>query len=48
MTTYSLYITLALLSILFLVFAPILIDTSLFSEIRLLIIYIAALVLFLT
>ena len=47
-TTYSLYITLALLSILFLVFAPILIDTSLFSEIRLLIIYIAALVLFLT
>ena len=47
-TTYSLYITLALLSILFLVFAPILIDTSLFSEIRLLIIYIAALVLLLT
>nr|YP_010977158.1 NADH dehydrogenase subunit 5 [Daedalea dickinsii]WNZ34363.1 NADH dehydrogenase subunit 5 [Daedalea dickinsii] len=47
-TTYSLYITLALLSILFLVFSPILIDTSLFSEIRLLIIYIAALVLFLS
>lgn len=43
-TTYSLYITLGLLSLLFLVFAPILIDTSLFSEIRLVIIYLAALV----
>jgi NADH-ubiquinone oxidoreductase chain 5 len=42
-TTYSLYITLGLLSLIFLVFAPMLIDTSLFSEIRLIIIYIAAL-----
>lgn len=47
-TTYSLYITLGLLSLLFLVFAPILIDTSMFSEIRLIIIYIAALVLVLS
>jgi NADH-ubiquinone oxidoreductase chain 5 len=39
-TTYSLYITLGLLSLLFLVFAPILIDTSMFSEIRLIIIYV--------
>ena len=46
-TTYSIYITLSLLSLIFLIFAPILIDTSLFSEIRLLIIYIAALVLLL-
>jgi NADH-ubiquinone oxidoreductase chain 5 len=47
-TTYSLYITLGLLSLLFLVFAPILIDnsnTNLLSEIRLIIIYISALVL---
>lgn len=44
-TTYALYITLALLSLVFLVFAPILIDTSLFIEIRLMIIYLAALVL---
>jgi NADH-ubiquinone oxidoreductase chain 5 len=44
-TTYSLYITLGLLSLLFLVFAPILIDTSLLSEIRLVIIYLASLVL---
>ena len=46
-TTYSLYITLALLSLLFLVFAPILLDTSIFnwagSEIRIFIIYLAAL-----
>ena len=47
-TTYSLYITLGLLSLLFLVFAPILMDTSLFSEIRLIIIYLAALVLVLS
>ena len=44
-TTYSLYITLGILSLLFIVFAPILIDTSLFNEIRLVIIYLAALVL---
>ncbi len=43
-TTYSLYITIGLLSLLFIVFAPILLDTSLFSEIRLVIIYLAALV----
>jgi len=47
-TTYSLYITLALLSILFLVFAPFLIDTSYLSEIRLVIIYLASLVLVLS
>jgi NADH-ubiquinone oxidoreductase chain 5 len=47
-TTYSLYITLGLLSLLFLVFAPLLIDTSLFSEIRLIIIYIASLLLILS
>jgi NADH-ubiquinone oxidoreductase chain 5 len=44
-TTYSLYITLGLLSLLFLVFSPILIDTSLLSEIRLVIIYFSTLVL---
>ena len=44
-TTYSLYITLCLLYLLFLVFAPILIDTSLLSELRLFIIYISALIL---
>ena len=42
-TTYSLYITIGLLSLLFLIFAPILIDTSIFSELRLIIIYFAAL-----
>ena len=46
-TTYSLYITLALLSLLFLVFAPVLLDNSIFnwaeSEIRLFIIYLASL-----
>ena len=44
-TTYSLYITLCLLYLLFLVFAPILIDTSLLTELRLFIIYISALIL---
>jgi NADH-ubiquinone oxidoreductase chain 5 len=48
-TTYSLYITLALLSLLFLVFAPSLIDTNIFnwagSEIRLFIIYFSTLLL---
>jgi NADH-ubiquinone oxidoreductase chain 5 len=47
-TTYSLYITIGLLSLLFLIFAPVLIDTSIFSEIRLIIIYFAALVLVLS
>jgi NADH-ubiquinone oxidoreductase chain 5 len=42
-TTYSIYITLSLLSLLFIVFAPILIDTSLLSELRLIIIYFSAL-----
>jgi len=43
-TTYALYITLGFLALLFLVFAPVLIDTSLFSEIRLIIIYFASLI----
>lgn len=47
-TTYSLYITIGLLSLLFIVFAPILIDTSLFSEFRLVIIYLASVILVLT
>jgi len=42
-TTYSIYITLSLLSLLFLVFIPILIDNSLLNEIRLIIIYVSAL-----
>jgi NADH-ubiquinone oxidoreductase chain 5 len=54
-TTYSLYITLALLSLLFLVFAPSLIDTNILfnnnnwagSELRLFIIYFATLLLLL-
>ena len=44
-TTYSLYITLSLLSLVFLVFSPILLDTSMLNEIRLLIIYLASLLL---
>ena len=44
-TTYSLYITLGLLSLVFLVFSPILLETSIFNEIRLLIIYLATLLL---
>ncbi len=47
-TTYALYITLSLLSLLFLVFAPVLLDTSIMSEIRLFIIYLATLILVLT
>jgi NADH-ubiquinone oxidoreductase chain 5 len=50
-TTYSLYITLGLLSLLFVVFSPILIDTSILklgiSELRLFIIYISTLILIL-
>uniref|UniRef100_A0A896YS00 NADH-ubiquinone oxidoreductase chain 5 n=1 Tax=Coniophora puteana TaxID=80637 RepID=A0A896YS00_9AGAM len=42
-TTYALYITIGLLSLVFLVFAPMLVDTSLLSEIRLIVIYLAAL-----
>nr|YP_009504968.1 NADH dehydrogenase subunit 5 [Lyophyllum decastes]AWW14087.1 NADH dehydrogenase subunit 5 [Lyophyllum decastes] len=44
-TTYSLYITIGILSLLFLIFAPVLIDTSMFSEIRLIIIFFASLIL---
>jgi len=44
-TTYSLYITLGLLSLLFLVFSPILLDTSMLSEMRLIIIYFSSLIL---
>src|SRR6266702_1374395 len=47
-TTYSIYITLSLLSLIFLIFAPIFIDTSLLNEIRLFIIYIAALIIILS
>nr|YP_010879579.1 NADH dehydrogenase subunit 5 [Heterobasidion occidentale]WHL55349.1 NADH dehydrogenase subunit 5 [Heterobasidion occidentale] len=46
-TTYSLYITIALLSLLFIVFSPILLDTSLLNEVRLFIIYIASLLIIL-
>ena len=44
-TTYSLYISIGLLSLLFLIFAPVLIDTSLYEEIRLIIIYFASILL---
>ena len=44
-TTYSIYITLSLLSLLFLVFTPLLLDTSLLVEVRLFIIYLASLLL---
>jgi NADH-ubiquinone oxidoreductase chain 5 len=47
-TTYSLYITIGLLSLLFLVFAPVLIDTTMISEIRLIIIYFSSLLLVLS
>nr|YP_009487283.1 NADH dehydrogenase subunit 5 [Russula lepida]AWB36185.1 NADH dehydrogenase subunit 5 [Russula lepida] len=47
-TTYSIYITLSLLSLIFLIFSPILIDTSVLNEIRLFIIYIAALIIVLS
>jgi len=46
-TTYSLYITLGLLSLLFLVFTNVLLDTSLLTELRLIIIYISSLLLIL-
>jgi NADH-ubiquinone oxidoreductase chain 5 len=44
-TTYSLYITLGMLSLIFIVFAHILMDASLLNEIRLLILYFSTLVL---
>lgn len=47
-TTYALYITLGLLSLLFVVFAPILIDVSMLSEFRLVIIYLASIILVLS
>ena len=47
-TTYSLYITLGLLALLFLVFSPLLLDSSLLSEMRLIIIYLASLIITLT
>nr|YP_009498225.1 NADH dehydrogenase subunit 5 [Lactifluus piperatus]AWX53011.1 NADH dehydrogenase subunit 5 [Lactifluus piperatus] len=47
-TTYSIYITLSLISLIFLNFAPILIETSLLNEIRIFIIYIAALIIVLS
>lgn len=42
-TTYSLYITIGLLSLVFLVFAPLLLDTYIISEFRMIVIYISAL-----
>ena len=47
-TTYALYMTLGLISLLFLIFAPILLDTSLLNEIRLVIIYLATLIIVLS
>jgi len=44
-TSYALYIVLGLITLLFLLFAPILLDTSPLSEIRLVIIYLSSLVL---
>ena len=44
-TSYALYIELGFISLIFLLFAPILLDTSLVSEIRLIIIYLSSLVL---
>src|SRR6266702_2976709 len=42
-TTYSLYITIGILSLVFLVFAPLLLDTYIISEFRLIVIFISAL-----
>ena len=47
-TTYALYMTLGLISLIFLVFAPILLDTSLLNEVRLFIIYLATLIIVLS
>jgi NADH-ubiquinone oxidoreductase chain 5 len=44
-TSYALYIVLGMITLLFLLFAPILLDTSPLSEIRLVIIYLSSLVL---
>jgi len=42
-TSYALYMVLALITLIFMLFSPILLETSLISEIRLIIIYISAL-----
>nr|UHB41873.1 NADH dehydrogenase subunit 5 [Xerocomus impolitus] len=42
-TTYSLYITIGILSLVFLVFAPLLFETGIISEFRLVVIYVSAL-----
>jgi NADH-ubiquinone oxidoreductase chain 5 len=42
-TTYSLYITIGILSLVFLVFAPLFFDTNIISEFRLIVIYVSAL-----
>jgi NADH-ubiquinone oxidoreductase chain 5 len=42
-TTYSLYMTIGILSIVFLLFTPLFLDTSVISEYRMLVIYISAL-----
>nr|YP_010955425.1 NADH dehydrogenase subunit 5 [Butyriboletus hainanensis]WMX20515.1 NADH dehydrogenase subunit 5 [Butyriboletus hainanensis] len=42
-TTYSLYITIGILSLVFLVFAPLLFDTYIIAEFRLIVIYMSAL-----
>src|SRR5258708_5226531 len=47
-TTYSLYITIGLLSLVFLVFSPVLVDITIINEIRLFIIYFASLILVLS
>src|SRR5258708_3382239 len=47
-TTYSLYITIGLLYLVFLVFSPVLVDITIINEIRLFIIYFASLILVLS
>ncbi len=47
-TTYSLYITIGLLTLIFLVFSPVLVDITIINEIRLFIIYFASLILVLS
>ena len=42
-TTYSLYITLGLLTLLFIIFTPLFLDASLINEMRLIIIYLYSL-----
>jgi len=47
-TTYSIYITIGLLSLIFLVFSPVLVDVTFTNEIRLFIIYFSSIILVLT